>query len=253
MRLTKDIKKQILANILAGHEITKQAKKLMTESRDLALAITLDQMPKGVTSFVGLQKMMRSYQDTNNGMFSISVYARRATFSHNKDMPHGIGAVYDATFEVNMGGNIRTLSLSGDNYSNRRHRGYWEDRYNNSMAPDIGEIVPGFETALLAALVEINADGEQVPIYMPRGRADYPAEHEFCKRLDKNDKSRRELRAKYDEFKLSVMGTLDKYTTDTKLIKAWPEVKQFITQEEKKSTAVALDVKTLNEICGIPR
>lgn len=253
MRLTKDIKKQILANILADHEITKQAKKIMAESRDLAMAITMDQMPEGVTNFVGLQKMMRSFQDAYNNMFSISVYASRATFSHNKDMPHGIGSVYDATFEVNMGGNIRTLSLSGDNYSWRCHRGYWEDKFNNMMAPDIGEIVPGFETALLAALVELNEEGEQVPIYMPRGRADYPADHEFCKRLDKNDKARRALRAKYDEFKLSVMGTLNKYTTDTKLIKAWPEVKQFIPQEEKKSTAVALDVKTLNEICGIPR
>lgn len=42
--------------------------------------------------------------------------------------------------------------------------------------------------------------------------------------------------------------------TDKKLIAAWPEVEQFIPYPDKpKSTAVALDVKTLNEICGIPR
>lgn len=89
---------------------------------------------------------------------------------------------------------------------------------------------------------------------MPRGRVDYPADHDFCKRLDRNDKARRELRAKYDAFKLTVTGVLDLHNTDKKLIKAWPEVEQFIPYPDKpKSTAVALDVKTLNEICGIPR
>lgn len=62
------------------------------------------------------------------------------------------------------------------------------------------------------------------------------------------------LRAKYDAFKLTVTGVLDLHNTDKKLIKAWPEVEQFIPYQDKpKSTAVALDVKTLNEICGIPR
>ena len=42
MRLTKDIKNQILANILRDHEIVTEAKSIMMDSRDLAYAITLD-------------------------------------------------------------------------------------------------------------------------------------------------------------------------------------------------------------------
>lgn len=107
---------------------------------------------------------------------------------------------------------------------------------------------------MLASVCELGEDGKALPIYKPRGRIDYPADHDFCKRLDRNDKARRELRAKYDAFKLTVTVVLDMHNTDKKLIKAWPEVEQFIPYPDKpKSTAVALDVKTLNEICGIPR
>ena len=35
MRLTKDIKNQILANILRDHEIATEAKSIMMDSRDL--------------------------------------------------------------------------------------------------------------------------------------------------------------------------------------------------------------------------
>lgn len=254
MRLTKDIKNQILANILRDHEIATEAKQIMMDSRDLAYAITLDCMPEGIRTFAELLEHIRLIRDNQSQMYGVSVYTDKATYRFDSDRPYGIGCVYDATFEINAGGNVRTLSLSGDGLRFRQHRGYWEDKYMNKLAPDLSDIVPGNEEIMLAAVCEVDADGKALPIYKPRGRIDYPADHDFCKRLDRNDKARRELRAKYDAFKLTVTGVLDLHNTDKKLIKAWPEVEQFIPYPDKpKSTAVALDVKTLNEICGIPR
>lgn len=254
MRLTKDIKNQILANILRDHEIATEAKQIMMDSRDLAYAIMLDCMPEGIRTFAELREHILSIRDDQSQMYGVSVYTNKATYSYNTDRPKGIGSVYDATFEINAGGNVRTLSLSGDGRQYRVHRGYWEEKYMNKLAPDLGDIVPGFETVMLASVCEVDEDGKALPIYLPRGRVDYPADHDFCKRLDRNDKARRELRAKYDAFRLTVTGVLDLHNTDKKLIKAWPEVEQFIPYPDKpKSTAVALDVKTLNEICGIPR
>ena len=254
MRLTKDIKNQILANILRDHEIATEAKSIMMDSRDLAYAITLDCMPEGIRTFAALREHIQLIRGDQSQMYGVSVYSNKATYSYNTDRPKGIGSVYNATFEINAGGNVRTLSLSGDGRQHRIHRGYWEEKYMNKLAPDLGDIVPGFETVMLASVCEVDEDGKALPIYLPRDRADYPADHDFCKRLDRNDKARRELRAKYDAFKLTVTGVLDMHNTDKKLIKAWPEVEQFIPYPDKpKSTAVALDVKTLNEICGIPR
>lgn len=254
MRLTKDIKNQILANILRDHEIATEAKSIMMDSRDLAYAITLDCMPEGIRTFAELLARIKAIGDDPSQMYGVSVYTNKATYSYNSDRPKGIGRVYDATFEINAGGNVRTLSLSGDGLQYRVHRGHWEYKYMNKLSPDLGDIVPGFEEVMLASVCEVDEDGKALPIYKPRCRADFPADHDFCKRLDRNDKARRELRAKYDAFKLTVTGVLDMHNTDKKLIKAWPEVEQFIPHPDKpKSTAVALDVKTLNEICGIPR
>ncbi|VUF53834.1 Phage protein [Escherichia phage Gluttony_ev152] len=254
MRLTKDIKNQILANILRDHEIATEAKSIMMDSRDLAYAITMDCMPKGIRTFAALREHIQLIHDDKSQMYGVSVYTNKATYYYNHDRPKGIDRVYDATFEINAGGNVRTLSLSGDGLRYRVHRGYWEYKYMNKLSPDLGDIVPGYEEVMLASVCELDEDGKALPIYKPRCRADFPADHDFCKRLDRNDKARRELRAKYDAFKLTVTGVLDMHNTDKKLIKAWPEVEQFIPYPDKpKSTAVALDVKTLNEICGIPR
>ncbi len=254
MRLTKDIKNQILANILRDHEIATEAKSIMMDSRDLAYAITLDCMPEGIRTFAELRAHIEALEGAKSPIYCVCVYTNKATYRYDIGLPKGIGRVYDATFEINAGGNVRTLSLSGDGRQYRVHRGYWEYKYMNKLSPDLGDIVPGFEEVMLASVCEVDADGKALPIYLPRGRVDYPADHDFCKRLDRNDKARRELRAKYDAFKLTVTGVLDLHNTDKKLVKAWPEVEQFIPYPDKpKSTAVALDVKTLNEICGIPR
>lgn len=254
MRLTKDIKNQILANILRDHEIAAVAKEIMMDSRNLAYDITLRCMPVGIHTFAELLAHIEAINDDPSQMYGVCVYTNKATYYFDSDRPKGIGSVSDATFEINAGGNVRTVSLSGDGYQYRVHRGYWEYKYMNTLSPDLGDIVPGFEEVMLASVCEVDEDGKALPIYKPRGRIDFPADHDFCKRLDRNDKARRELRAKYDAFKLTVTGVLDMHNTDKKLIKAWPEVEQFIPYPDKpKATAVALDVKTLNEICGIPR
>lgn len=63
MRLTKDIKNQILANILRDHEIATEAKQIMMDSRGLAYAITLDCMPEGIRTFAELLARIEAISD----------------------------------------------------------------------------------------------------------------------------------------------------------------------------------------------
>lgn len=156
MRLTKDIKNQILANILRDHEIATEAKSIMMDSRDLAYAITLDCMPEGIRTFAELLARIKAIGDDPSQMYGVSVYPNKATYSYNADRPYGIGRVYDATFEINAGGNVRTVSLSGDGHRFRVHRGYWEYKYMNKLSPDLGDIVPGYEEILLASVCEVD-------------------------------------------------------------------------------------------------
>lgn len=155
MRLTKDIKNQILANILRDHEIATEAKQIMMDSRDLAYAITMDCMPEGIRTFAELLARIEAIGDDPSQMYGVSVYTNKATYSYNTYRPKGIGSVYDATFEINAGGNVRTLSLSGDGRQYRIHRGYWEYKYMNKLSPDLGDIVPGYEEVMLASVCEV--------------------------------------------------------------------------------------------------
>lgn len=83
MRLTKDIKNQILANILRGHEIATEAKTIMMDSRDLAYAITLDCMPEGIRTFAALREHIKAIRDDQSQMYGVSVYTNKATYSYN--------------------------------------------------------------------------------------------------------------------------------------------------------------------------
>jgi len=52
----------------------------------------------------------------------------------------------------------------------------------------------------------------------------------------------------------SVKAAVSQYSTVEKMIAAWPEAKELLPKDltEPKGTAIALDIKTLNAICGVP-
>lgn len=61
------------------------------------------------------------------------------------------------------------------------------------------------------------------------------------------------LRKDYDNLHATLKAQLKPFRTVAALLKAWPEAAELIPQTEKpKSTEIALDVSTLNALCGVP-
>lgn len=251
MRLTQEIRKTILRNLVVDHTIYGLAKAVMFDTQKLALDIIASQMPQGVTTMAQLGKWRENQIAAINQspFFGTNTYANCVVYSVRED--GSPGRVRDAKFEVNLAGVSRTMFVSGDAWAYKCHRGYWEDKFTDANSPHVGDIAPDYELELLTSVLE-KKDGRLLPFYTPRSMVAFEAGHEFCKRQDAIDSARREVRAKYDELKGVVMATLNKYNSDSKLIAAWPEIEKYIPGQVKKTMAIALDVKTLNAICGLP-
>lgn len=69
------------------------------------------------------------------------------------------------------------------------------------------------------------------------------------------DNDAKVLRAEYDELVATVTAQVKPVRSIKALLKVWPEVIELLPPAEKpkpKSTELALDVSTLNAICGVP-
>lgn len=69
------------------------------------------------------------------------------------------------------------------------------------------------------------------------------------------DNDAKVLRAEYDELVETVTAQVKPVRTIKALLKVWPEVIELLPPADKpkpKSTELALDVSTLNAICGVP-
>lgn len=250
MRITQEIRRTILRNLVADHAVSAEAKHVMDLSQALAMDVIRDQMPKGVTTMAQLQnwKEKQCAGVNKSAFFSTATYEDYATYSVSDGQ---ITSLTDATFMVNFNGNSRTLFAAGDNWHRKVRNGYTHAKYTDEFSPHVGDIVPGYELELFLNVLEV-VDGKRIKFNMPRGEPSYAADHDFVKRQDEIDTLRRSVRAKYDELSAVVIGTLFKYNSDAKLVAAWPEIAKYIPGQEVKTTAVALDVKTLNAICGLP-
>ena len=253
MRITQEIRRTILRNLVADHAVSAEAKHVMDLSQALAMDVIRDQMPKGVTTMAQLQnwKETKLVSVSKTAFFSARVYEDYATYSVSDGQ---IAFLRDATFAVNFNGLSRTLFAAGDNWHRKVCNGYTDKKYTDQFSPHVGDIVPGYELELFLNVLEV-VDGKRIKFNMPRGEPSYAADHDFVKRQDEIDTLRRAVRAvraKYDELSAVVIGILFKYNSDAKLVEAWPEIAKYIPCQEVKTTAVALDVKTLNAICGLP-
>lgn len=67
------------------------------------------------------------------------------------------------------------------------------------------------------------------------------------------DADAKALRKDYDNLHATLKAQLKPFRTVAALLKAWPEAAELIPATEKpKSTELALDVSTLNALCGVP-
>lgn len=135
---------------------------------------------------------------------------------------------YDSThFNINLGGMDVYLYLDGRNHSHSQQ--------------------PTFLTAAFKEGQKTNR------CWVPRRRAaitDDALKQEF---LDIENLWNESV-AKRDTIRANVAAAVGKFRTIEKLLEAWPEAKDLLPDAAAKTpgTAVALDVKSLNAICGVP-
>jgi hypothetical protein len=246
MKLTNEIRNKILANIVADHAVSAEARTVIDRSHALAMQVLSLAYPKGVTNNAEMDEWYqaeRKRTDTES-MLSTNYYLNYVTVYRDRDRKT-IGIRSDK-FGVNAGGHARELFLSGDYHDQ-------EGRTFDDFSPWMGPIVPGYALSKMKGLLQYDESGALQRFFLPYSRVTLkgPA---LLDELDALDQMRREVWEKYITLRSVVWATLSKYNSDSKLIEAWPEVKPFIPAEQKKTgTAVALDTATLNAICGLPK
>lgn len=241
MRLTQTIRREILANIVADHELARRAKEVMTDSQDIATMALIAAFPKRVNSMAEFHVWLADFRKNfkGNNMIGASVYVDYVTYFKEENE---ITGVRDCEFQINVGGYSRTVSVCGD-----RQR-------SDDLSPNIGHVVPGFDVELLKRVILRDKEGNLLPYYTPRQMVAFAANSALAKRIDANDAARRAICDEYAVLSRTVKAALAKHSTSEKLVAAWPEVAPFIPETAKPTgTAVALDKETLNAICGLPK
>lgn len=246
MKLTNEIRNKILANIVADHAVSAEARTVIDRSHALAMQVLRLAYPKGVTN----NDEMAAWYDaermrTESGlMFATNYYLN--TVTPYRDTDRKVIGIRKDKFLTNMGGHHRELFLSGDYHDQ-------EGRAFDGFSPWMGPIVPGYAVTKLAGIIKYDTNGAMERIFLPYYRVNVK-DQAMIAEMDAIDQMRRDVWNKYLTLKSAVWATLSKYNSDSKLIEAWPEVKPFIPAEKKKTgTAVAIDTATLNAICGLPK
>lgn len=132
-------------------------------------------------------------------------------------------------FYVNVCGHSQSLRLDGLRYGNK---------YDNARS----------------LFADSGADVEHsiVPAWPVDDSLVYPYEsaRDELMAIDADAKA---LRKDYDNLRATLTAQLKPFRNVAALLKAWPEAAELIPVTEKpKSTELALDVATLNALCGVP-
>lgn len=250
MRLTNEIRRQIFANLVHDHRVAREARDIMEQTKELTMIVIASAYPKFIgnnLAFNGWLAQQRQKEEST--AMAVTTY-RTETAAFRTDEDGKVIRCTKGEFNVNFGGEVHTLSIRGefcgiDAEFNARQKG------NECL--NVGHIVPGYADELACALVEY-VDGRRLSFYLPYTTPAYEAGHALHEVKRNLDYRRRAVNDQYYQLKAQVMGVLSGFTSDAALVKAWPDVEQYLPAPAKpKTTAVALDVKTLNEICGIPR
>lgn len=135
-----------------------------------------------------------------------------------------------SSFSVNVGGHYHDLHLDGTKRS----------RYD--------------EAATLFSDSKATVEHRFAPGWNRGGTLVYPFDSARDE-LMALDGEAKKLRAEYDTLCATVTAQVKPVRTIKALLKVWPEVAELLPEAEQpkpKSTEIALDVSTLNALCGVP-
>lgn len=217
-RLTKYIRNEIINNAVAGKKFKERDVEIV--KRRAAFAEKMRQLT------------LKYFKLTDDQVLHAIVEIEHFQKKFSDSDGHQYVCVYTNTnsfhVNVNIGGQIRRIYRDGD--SNH-------------------ESAPLFRTSL------IEFDGKLKTPYS--GYAFPVGTIEDREELDSIDEEAAELREEYEALKVSLHNVLIQFNTVEKLVKAWPEVKDLLpsdlNQPATTGTGLALDITTLNSICGLPK
>lgn len=88
---------------------------------------------------------------------------------------------------------------------------------------------------------------------VPHHLLTFNSDHEFSKRFFNLERQLSEATDKRDEIETTVKGSISKFTTIEKLLKAWPEARELIPEMvESQTTEIVLVTDNLNKMLGLP-
>jgi len=92
----------------------------------------------------------------------------------------------------------------------------------------------------------------KMPLFLTRERVQYDATHAFSEEYNEIE----EEFSRADEERIScrkdIMSTLDSFTTASALLKSWPEIKPFLSEQVSIAKLPTIRVEVLNDMLGLP-
>lgn len=230
MRLTKEIKNQLITNLLKQAPLGLRAIACMEERRDIVKTARLLCLAAEKTTDLeirGLREIIKRKGAAVDNNF-VSVYAAVCEV----DNYHS----YSIDFAV--GGEVQCRMLDGF------------DRY---YQPGIGRRALHDSEYFGWWLYEL-AEFEDVGYFLPRERVLIDYDPELQERIAKADAEYRDLFSEVVAWRATMRSNLAAVNTSEKLREVWPEAFPFLPAQAKTQTAaIALSPETLNALCGLPK
>lgn len=232
MRLTKDIKNQLITNLLKQSPLGLRAIACMEERRDIVKTARLLCLAAEKTTDLEIrglrEKVKRSSALSDNNF--VKVYASVCEVDKDNFSSY--------TLDFAVGGEVQCRMLNGfDRYYQsgigRRalhdceYFGWW--LYELAEFPDAG-------------------------YFIPRERVLLDADPALQERIAKADAEYSQLFAEVVSWRATMRSNLAAVNTSEKLREVWPEAFPFLPAKAKTQTAaIALSPETLNALCGLPK
>lgn len=232
MRLTKDIKNQLITNLLKQSPLGLRAIACMEERRDIVKTARLLCLAAEKTTDLEIRDLREKIKRQGAAVDNSFVKVHAAVCEVDKDNYHSY------TIDFAVGGEVQCRMLDGF------------DRY---YQPGIGRRAlydSEYFGWWLYELAEFEDDG----YFLPRERVLIEADHTLQARIAKVDAEYRDLFAEVVSWRATMRSNLAAVNTSEKLREVWPEAFPFLPAQAKTQTAaIALSPETLNALCGLPK
>jgi hypothetical protein len=231
MRLTKDIKNQLITNLLKQAPLGLRAIACMEERRDVVETARLLCLAAEKTTDLEIRDLREKIKRQGAAVDNSFVKVHATVYEVDKDNYHSY------TIDFAVGGEVQCRMLDGF------------DRY---YQPGIGRRALHDGEYFGWWLYEL-AEFEDVGYFLPRERVLLEADPALQARIAKVDAEYRDLFSEVVAWRATMRSNLAAVNTSEKLREVWPDAFPFLPPEAKKETAVALSPETLNALCGLPK